>query len=101
MFMLFLLAVAAIVYLVVATTLHPDGGAAMRLAPSFVIYAWALAGLFAMVYLSLRWRIIVSRENPFAVIGLIGAFGLIAMLVVVLAILTVGLATGAWPPHHR
>ncbi len=45
----------------------------------------ALAGgIFAAIYLPLRWRIIMQLPNPYRALGLIGGFGLIASLLLVM-----------------
>jgi hypothetical protein len=49
--------------------------------------AAALGGIYAAIYLPLRWRTIRQLPSPFGALGLIGGFGLIGIIVVAFAML--------------
>ena len=53
--------------------------------------AMLVGGIFAAIYLPLRWRVIMGLPGSFKVLGLIGGFGLIGFLLLGI----VGLAFGS------
>lgn len=48
--------------------------------PGCLAYAAPMSAIFAAIYLPLRWRVIMSLPAAYKVLGLIGGFGLIAVM---------------------
>jgi hypothetical protein len=56
--------------------------------------AVVLGGLFAVVYLPMRWRTLAKLPTAFAVLGFIGGIGLLVLLALFGATIAAGLASG-------
>ena len=71
--------------------------AVMGVRPAYTGWVGApavIGGLFAVVYLPLRWRLLRSLPSPYATLGTIGGVGLIVLLVLAILGWVAILATG-------
>jgi hypothetical protein len=78
-FLLFLMTLMAQVTIAMSGKKAGDGGC--------IGTAGILGGIYAVIYLPLRWRTIWQLPSSFRVMGLIGGFGLIALLALLVAVI--------------
>ena len=91
---MFVLFVAALATTVGGTIVTVARGAGKQSLTVNCLWAFAVAGgVFAAIYLPVRWKTLRGLEPPFKVLGLIGGFGLIAMAL--LAGLAIAVAVAA------
>jgi hypothetical protein len=86
MFVFFLIGLAMFVAMAVA----PMKDA--RFDPGFLSVGVFTSEVFAVVYLSVRWRTLTSLPKPFARLGIIGGIGLIVILALEVAAIAIGFA---------
>ncbi|MHC4718084.1 MAG: hypothetical protein ACYS5V_14015 [Planctomycetota bacterium] len=93
MFVIFALGALGTLSVFVAALARPDVAAASA-AGGCMLWASPIAALFAAIYLPLRWRVIMSLPAGYRRLGLIGGFGLIGMMLLVITVAAVGHVVG-------
>jgi hypothetical protein len=97
MFVLFVLVLAAFAYAVLAAVSSSTGSRSLFLPLGCLGYLIPPAGIFAAIYLPVRWRYFMELPSSFRALGLIGGFGLIGLVALLLVAGAIQAAWGGTP----